>query len=156
MLYFRIEAKFNPDNFDHGEIPSKAVQWGSGLNNFNQSLENNVSPNPSYVVEAGKVLFLRVQGSAGPDSGIWGGTASNGTDRNFIYRDRTAIKLAAVHAGLLGDGEYGILKVTFIEEQATSFIGSTQNEGTQDEIESLNVNPDGAPYSYMIEFHSED
>ena len=61
-----------------------------------------------------------------------------------------------MHAGLLGDGEYGILKVTFIEEQATSFIGSTQNEGTQDEIESLNVNPDGAPYSYMIEFHSED
>jgi hypothetical protein len=155
--FFRIQARYNPDNFDHGEVPGKAVQWGSSLVNFQQSLENNVSPNPGYVVEAGKVLFIRTRGEDGGSSPrVWGGTAADGTSRNFIYSDRSDIDQAAVHAGLLGIGEYGILKVTFIEEPTTPFIGSTQNAGTNDEITSKNLAPSGSPYSYMIEYHSAE
>lgn len=155
--FFRIDARYNPDNFDHGEVPSKAVQWGNSLVNFQQALANNVSPNPSYVVESGKVLFIDTRGEAGGGSPrVWGGTAVDGTSRNFIYRDRSDIDQAAVHAGLLDIGEYGILKVTLIDEPATPFIGSTQNAGTDDEITSKDQAPSGSPYSFMIEYHSAE
>ena len=153
--FFRINARFNPDNFDHGEVPSKRVQWNGSLFNFQRSLEDNVSPNPSYVVEPGKVLFIRAQGEDGGGSPlVFGGTAADGTSRDFIYRDRSDIGQAAVHAGLLRINEYGILKVTFIDEPATPFIGSTQNAGTNDEITSKDWALNGSPYSYMIEYHS--
>jgi len=153
--FFRIEAKFNPENFDHGEVPSKRVQWDGSLFNFQRSLEDNVSPNPSYVVESGKVLFIRAQGEDGGGSPlVFGGTAADGVSRNFIYRDRSDIGQAAVHAGLLSIGEYGILKVTFIDEPMTPFVGSIQNAGTNDEIISKDWDLEGSPYSYMIEYHS--
>ena len=157
MLYFRIDAKFNPDNFDHGEVPSKAIYGPRGMGSLDAYLENNVSPRPSYVVESGKVLFIRVRGEDGGGSpNVWGGTAADGTSRNFIYRDRSDIGQAAVHAGLVGVGNYAILKVTFVDEPTTPFLGSTQNAGTNDEVTSKPNQLENSPYSYMIEFHSED
>jgi hypothetical protein len=149
-MYFRVRGFLNVDSFDIGLLPDNPINHGSGLNNFDQTLRNSLGRIVSYVIEPGKVLYFNVNASAGSSS-IYGGTAPNGIDRNFIYQDRSALQSAVVHAGLLNHGQRGIIKVTFIAPQQTTFIGSTQNQNSPNQVTSSTAAPNAAPYSYMVE-----
>ena len=143
-LYFRVQASFNPANFDAGLIPEKPINWGSGLENLDQVLKDE-GYNVSYTVEPGMVLFFNINGNT------TFGTVY-GTD---IYRDRSPLSVAAVHAGLLENGENGIVKVTILPRR-DAFTGSTQNEGTNNQVTSESYTypgPDDEPnaISYRIE-----
>jgi len=61
-----------------------------------------------------------------------------------------------VHAGVLANGEQGIIKVTFVGTQQTQFLVSTQNPGTNDEVTSQFSQPQGEPYSYRVERYTGD
>jgi LCCL domain len=65
--------------------------------------------------QAAKTFLFQVTGNA--NGAIWG------TD---VYTDDSALATAAVHAGLLKDGEKGVVKVTILEGQA-QYTDSTRN-----------------------------
>jgi hypothetical protein len=64
----------------------------------------------------GDVMFFRVKGKISGGS-LWG------TD---VYTTDSALALAAVHAGALGNGKEGVVKVTFMPGQA-KYEGATRN-----------------------------
>lgn len=150
-LFYRIQPAVNLENFDIGEHPDEPITWTGALNDFNQSLVNKGDV-VSYNVVPGKTLYFNVNLPQNEDQDvIWGGTDGVTGERNFIYRDQTALKLAVRHAGLLKGGERGIIKVTFIAAQ-TEFFSSTQDDGTDEGITSkaATVFP-AAPYSYRVD-----
>jgi hypothetical protein len=63
-----------------------------------------------------------------------------GTD---IYTDDSALATAAVHAGVLGAGQTGVVRVTILEGQA-SYAGTTRNGVTSGASTNF-------PGSYRIE-----
>jgi hypothetical protein len=63
----------------------------------------------------GKVFYFEVVGST--TGTVWG---------TEVYTDDSSLATAAVHAGLLKDGERGILKVTIVKGQE-SYRGTTSN-----------------------------
>ncbi|MFI5378978.1 MAG: LCCL domain-containing protein [Tepidisphaerales bacterium] len=65
--------------------------------------------------EIGRVLFISLTGST--TESVWG------TD---VYTDDSSPAAAAVHAGVLKDGERGIVKITIAARQET-YTGSTRN-----------------------------
>ena len=131
-MFFRIQADFNPDNFEKGVIPEKPIgDVLAGLENLGYGV--------------GQVLFFNISGST--DFG-----SVYGTD---IYRDRSALSVAAVHAGVLENGEQGVVKVTILPRQ-DSFTGSTRHEGSNNEVTSQSFSyssPNNEPnaVSYRIE-----
>jgi hypothetical protein len=144
-MVFRVQANFNPEDFDAGLIPEKPINWGSGLDNLDQVLEDE-GYNVSYTVEPGLVLFFNIPSASTTFGTVYG----TGT-----YRDRSPLSVAAVHAGVLENGENGIVKVTILPRQ-DSFTGSTQNEGTNNQVTSQShtySGPDDEPnaISYRIE-----
>ena len=150
QFYYRIQPEINLENFDVGEVPEDEINWTGGLRDFNQSLIDN-GEIVSYLVEPGKSLYFNVQTIVNESgSTIWGGTDEEG-NRNFIYRDRTALKLAVGHAGLVRGGKRALVKVTFIETQQTPFIGSTQDTGNNNQITSKDSPVEDVPYSYRVE-----
>jgi hypothetical protein len=160
-MFFRIQPNFNPDNFDAGLLPEtfdeKYITWGSGLENFDGVLFDE-GYDVGYQVVPGRVLYFNTSGSLEGMNSVHGGTAPNGVDRNAIYQFRSPLSAAAVHAGLLnGNGERGILKVTFLPPHATPFIGSTQTtEDGSDTVTSTSINPGDPsvePYCYKVEIH---
>jgi len=71
----------------------------------------------SYRKNTGQTYSVKVTGT---DQGsVWGGS-------NGIYTDDSRLGKAAVHAGLLKNGETGVLRVTILEGQS-SYKGSTNN-----------------------------
>ena len=79
-----------------------------------------------------------------------------GTD---IYRDFSPLEVAAVHAGVLENGENGVVKVTILQRQ-DSFTGSRRNQGTNNEVTSQShtySGPNDEPnaISYRIEAGQE-
>jgi hypothetical protein len=79
----------------------------------------NVLPDPGTLAErrgdTGKVFYYEVTGS---DTGnVWG------TD---TYTDDSTLAMATVHAGVLKNGQKGVVKVTMLPGQA-SYEGSTKN-----------------------------
>lgn len=149
-LFFRVRGFLNAENFDIGLLPNDPIPYGSTMRNFGQTLQNSLGHNVIYTIEPGKVLYFSVNGDS-RNSSIYGGTAPNG-ERNRVYQDRGSLATAVVHAGLLGHGQSGIIKVTFTEPQQTPFIGSTQNQGTgNNQVTSESTPADSAPYSIMIE-----
>jgi len=153
-LYFRVKGDLNVDSFDYGILPEKPINHSGGLNFMDEVLRDSFGYDVSYTVEPGRVLYFNVQGLA--EDSAYGGTAANGVDRNYIYQDWSSLATASVHAGLLKVGERGIIKVTFIEPQQTTFIGSTQNVDTSEQATTESYEPYGEPYSYRIERHSGD
>ena len=154
-MFFRVAGDLNPDNFDVGVIPQKPINWGSGLDFLDGVLRDDLGQDVDYTVEPGKELFFNLSGSTSSGS-IYGGTAPNGVDRNFVYQDRSALRVAAVHAGVLANGGQGIVKVTFVETKQTPFLISTQNPGGNNEVTSMFAEPQGEPYSYRVERYSGD
>ena len=70
-----------------------------------------------YRGKNGTVLYFKVRGS---DQGsVWGGG-------NGIYTDDSKLAKAAVHAGVLKNGETGTIKVTILAGQS-SYQSSTRN-----------------------------
>ena len=148
QLFMRVGATLNPDNFQDGEIPGKKITRTGGLRGFSPS-------GTTYLMEPGKELFFDVSIPNG-ESGdtVWGGTDPTTGERNFIYQDKSGIKLAALHSGLLLEGERGMIKVTLIAPQP-SFTGSLQNDGTDSKITSGSGLSEGEAYSYRIELISK-
>ncbi|MGJ8696689.1 MAG: hypothetical protein ACSHYF_10250 [Verrucomicrobiaceae bacterium] len=154
QVFYRIQPEINLENFDHGEVPEDEINWTGGLRDFNQSLIDN-GKIVSYLVEPGKSLYFNVQTIVNESgSTIWGGTDEQG-NRNFIYRDRTSLKLAVGHSGLVRGGKRALVKVTFIETQQTPFIGSTQDTGNNNQITSKDSPVEAVPYSYRVELIKE-
>jgi len=149
-IFFRVQGELNTDPFDYGLLPSKTLNHSSGLNNLDETIRDSLGKDVDYTVAPGLVLFFNVTGDT--DDSIYGGTAEDGVTRNFIYRDRSSLAVAAVHAGLLQHQERGIIKVTFIEPQTTPYIGSRQNEGTNSQVDSESFTPSEQEiYSYFVE-----
>ncbi|MDP3313758.1 LCCL domain-containing protein [Lutibacter sp.] len=71
----------------------------------------------TYRKNQGTTYSIKVTGTN--QGSVWGGS-------NGIYTDDSTIGKAAVHAGLLKEGEVGVLKVTILAGQS-SFTGSTKN-----------------------------
>jgi beta-lactamase regulating signal transducer with metallopeptidase domain len=80
-----------------------------------------VEPDPGYLFEyqrqVGKTFWFDVVGKGHGHGSIWG------TD---VYTTDSNLSVAAVHAGLLREGERGILEVTILPGQ-DSYHGSTRN-----------------------------
>ena len=57
------------------------------------------------------------------------GTINGSVYGSEVYTDDSTLATAAVHAGVLKDGEMGIVKVTIVEGQ-NSYEGTTENEVT--------------------------
>ncbi len=79
----------------------------------------NALPDPGtltgYRDRIGQTFYFEVTGTI--NGSLWG---------TGVYTDDSALGKAAVHAGLLRDGEKGILKLTMLPGQA-SYLGTTQN-----------------------------
>jgi hypothetical protein len=69
-----------------------------------------------YRTEIGKSLYFEVTGRAAGGA-VWG------TD---IYTDDSTLAAAAVHAGVLKDGQKGVIKVTILKYEGT-YDGATRN-----------------------------
>jgi hypothetical protein len=69
----------------------------------------------SYRAQVGKTLYFEVTGST--NGTIWG------TD---LYTDDSTLAMAAVHAGILKDGQKGLVKVTLVKHEA-GYDGTTRN-----------------------------
>jgi hypothetical protein len=157
-MFYRIQPNFNPDNFDAGILAdtfeSKFINWSSGMDHFDGVLADE-GYNVSYNVVPGRVLYLNVSGTYSGMNSVQGGTAPNGVDRNYIYQSYSPIGAAVVHAGLLnGNGENGIIKVTFLPHQSSDFIGSTQITQDGNEVTSRDAvpgTPANDPYVYKVE-----
>ena len=154
-LFFRIQPSFNPDNFYPGQLPyqpyGNPITWSSGLENFAGSLFDNAQYPKNYEVQPGRVFYLNTTGSASGKNSLHGGTALDGS-RNYIYYAPSPVAAAAMHAGLLDEGERGFLKVTFMEPQAT-YTGSPQESPNGQTITSGTKTPGAAfnDYSYKLE-----
>lgn len=72
----------------------------------------------SYRDQVGETFTFEVTGDA--SASVWG------TD---IYTDDSYVAAAAVHAGILEDGETGLVEVTILPGEE-SYTGSTQNDVT--------------------------
>ena len=123
-LFFRIQPNFNPDNFEKGLLADvnddRLIRSDSSLRNLDNDL------GISYQFVPGRVLFFKVKGTRRNVGGsVYGGTAEDGATRDFIYRDDSHLGTAALHAGLLGVDEQGVIKVTLLPIQA-EFRGSFQ------------------------------
>ena len=168
-LRYRTAAKsivvnVQADNITSGLTPQNPIVWNSGLSDHDQALIDN-GYNVSYTVKPGTELYYRVSGSTEGRNSTYGGTASDGVTRNFIYRDSSPLSAAVVHAGLLSDSEQGIIVVTFLDPQTTPFVGSTQPIKDQQFLTITDAgapanpynpvtNPSGERYSYKVELHS--
>ncbi|MGB6222026.1 LamG-like jellyroll fold domain-containing protein [Haloferula sp.] len=149
--FFRVEGRFNPDNFAPGILAEKPISMEDlatldGLTNI------AALPSVSYAIEPGQIIYCEVVGVVN-DFDVIGGTAPDGSTRDFVYKSTSPLAGASVHAGLLAEGERGIVKVTFISTQA-NFIGSYQRIKDAeffDEARSRNGSSSGEPYSYRIE-----
>jgi len=155
-LFFRIQPSFNPDNFYPGQLPyqpyGNPITWSSGLENFAGSLFDNAQYPENYEVQPGRVFYLNTTGSDSGKNSLHGGTALDGS-RNYIYYAPSPVAAAAMHAGLLDNGERGFLKVTFMEPQAT-YTGSPQKSPNGQTITSGTKTPGAAffnDYSYKLE-----
>jgi hypothetical protein len=82
--------------------------------------EIDVQPNPGtlngYRTQIGKSFYFKVTGSLVGGT-VWG---------SGVYTDDSALTVSAVHAGVLRNGQEGIVKVTILPGQA-QYQGSTQN-----------------------------
>lgn len=164
-MFLRLEGTLNVENAAAGLIPQKAISYLSGgpMNNMDDYLRENIfqlndEEEPPYRVVPGRVLYFNVRGDRNGNS-TYGGTAENGVDRDFVYRNWSQLKGAVAHAGLLGYQETGIVKVTFIEPQL-NFIGSTQQMVDSNTITSQSVTrdsvPSNEPYSYRVDAYDPD
>ncbi len=70
----------------------------------------------SYRGQNDTVLYFEVTGKT--TGGVWG---------DGIYSDDSELATAAVHAGVLADGETGVVKVTILPGQEE--YGSSENNG---------------------------
>ena len=78
-------------------------------------LPANLADMQNFRGENGTVYYFYVTGST--SNGIWG---------TGIYTDDSSLTTAAVHAGILSDGQTGVVKVTILPGQ-NSYPGSTAN-----------------------------
>jgi len=89
---------------------------------------DNPMADPGYLTayrgQHGKVLYIEVVGKKG--GSVYG---------TGIYTDDSTIASAAIHQGILKEGEKKVLKVTILEGQ-NSYKGSTQNDITSSEYGS--------------------
>ena len=76
--------------------------------------------------QAGKEFDVQVVGSA--DGSVWGGD-------NGVYTDDSSLAAAAVHAGLLKNGERGVVRVRILPAQ-DHYAGSNRNGITSESWES--------------------
>jgi ElaB/YqjD/DUF883 family membrane-anchored ribosome-binding protein len=81
----------------------------------------NVRPDPGNLAvfereQDGTELLFEVTGSS--DSGIWG---------SDIYTSDSNLAAAAVHSGVLREGERGIVRVTIVDALNVAFTGSERN-----------------------------
>ncbi len=116
QLFYRIQLSFYPDNFENGLIPDtftdKLLQRSGNLYRYDTW---TTFENITYKLVPDRVLFFRVVGSSIQNAGtLFGGTATDGETRDFVYRDRSPLGVAAVHASLLEVGEEGLMKVTLV------------------------------------------
>ena len=115
-LFMRVDATFNPDNFQAGEIPGKKITWTGGLRGFSAN-------GTTYIMEPGKELFFNVQIPPNESSDtVWGGTDPTTGERNFIYQDKSSIKLAALHSGRSAQG---VLNAVMASPWAASHYSGT-------------------------------
>lgn len=72
----------------------------------------------SYINEpqVGTSLLFEVTGST--DGVVWG---------SDVYTGDSALAAAAVHVGVLADGERGVLRVTFVDALNVEFVGTERN-----------------------------
>jgi hypothetical protein len=82
--------------------------------------------------EIGSSLLFEVTGTT--DGSVWG------TD---VYTGDSTLAAAAVHAGILQNGEQGVIRVTFVDTINVTFTGSTRNG-----IESRDF--EGWPTGYRV------
>lgn len=95
-------------------------------------------PDPGTVMDVpeprpGRQVLFEVTGAA--DGPVWG------TD---IYTGDSSLAAAAVHAGALGDGERGVVRVTFVDALNVAFTGSYRHG-----VESADYGP--YPVAYRVE-----
>lgn len=91
----------------------------------------------SYRGENGQVFYFQVTGSA--DGSVWG---------DGIYTDDSYLATAAVHAGVLSPGEFGVVKVTILPGE-DSYTGGSRNGVTSMDYGDWSG-------SYQVEAASED
>jgi hypothetical protein len=74
--------------------------------------------NLAYIREpqVGASLLFEVTGST--DGVVWG---------SGIYTSDSALAAVAVHAGVLADGERGVVRVTFVDAVNVEFVGTERN-----------------------------
>jgi hypothetical protein len=74
--------------------------------------------NLTYIREpqVGATLLFEVTGST--DGTVWG---------SDIYTSDSALAAVAVHAGVLADGERGVVRVTFVDAVNVEFVGTERN-----------------------------
>ncbi len=126
-LFFRIQPNFNPENFENGLLPnaldSRLMSGAASLRNAEETL------GISYRFVPGRVIYFNVEGQPSNSNqnggSVVGGTAEDGTTRNFIYSADSHLATATIHAGLLEIGEKGVIKVTLLDPQP-NYIGSSQ------------------------------
>lgn len=123
-----------------------ALQVTGELNDLTQKKlgiaeETTILPNPGSLTgfkdaAPGDIMLFRVTGKASGGS-VWG------TDR---YTTDSALAVVAVHAGVLKEGETGIVKVTFAPGQS-EYKGSSRNGATSSSWGSYGI-------SYKVELVS--
>jgi hypothetical protein len=150
-VYFRVTALLN--SIDPGLVPENP------LNVFGCGSMNNLQPEdliqdgitPSYEVVFDKELYFRTSGCS---EGTVQAYITGDNEGLYVYGGFSGLGRAAVHAGLLEVGQYGVLKVTFIEplpvidDPDASGWDWIQNEVNADRIPA----PTAAnPYSFIME-----
>jgi hypothetical protein len=154
-IYLRMQGEVNPDNFEIGQVAVKPLSWQSSYFNLHTPddpdspvwkevvAEMNGGTQVTYAFQPGLVLFANV--NADEDFGSVYGTG--------IYRDLSNLASAVVHAGLLGDGDNGLVKVTILPRQE-SFEASDQNGVPSSAHTYAGPNDEPNATSYTIELIS--
>ncbi|MGJ8644525.1 MAG: hypothetical protein ACSHX9_14035 [Luteolibacter sp.] len=152
-VFYRIQASTNPENFKTGTVPEKPITGRDRLKNY-------IAPGETSVVTPGTVLFFNVNAGNEFNGDVFGGTTSaTDSSRNFIYQDNSRLPLAVLHAGLLGQGNSGVIKVTFIEPQEEFFASSHPflNGGGNftSKASVRRTGSDADTYSFKMELYEE-
>ncbi|NDV62207.1 hypothetical protein G0Q06_07090 [Puniceicoccales bacterium CK1056] len=153
-VYFRVTASLY--NIDPGLVPENPLNRnGCGsMNNLQPEdlIQDNITP--SYEVVFGKELYFRTSGCS---EGTVQAYITGDNEGLYVYGGFSGLGRAAVHAGLLEIGQYGILKVTFIEplpvidDPNTSSWEWEQNGVSADPIPAPT---EANPYSFFMELIS--
>lgn len=154
-LFLRVRGEVNPDNFELGQVAQKPLSFMGNFQNLHHPedpdqtnwktavADNNGGISVEYSFEPGRILFVNVNADAD-----FGSVYGDGT-----YRDLSNLASAVVHAGLLGDGDSGLVKVTILPRQP-SFPASTRNGVPSQEHTYTDENDDPDATSYMLELIS--